>query len=363
MAACTRCRSDTCDRRRCRRRCRPCRSSRSLRRGNRCADRCRHPRACSCRRCREARRSGRRPSNPAGSRRRRSSGRWHNHRWPSRLAPIARELLIAAGVDRRIRGRRRRSRSRRRCPTRRRDRRARRSPSCRLRHRTAAAMTIHRRALPPRSARAHDHRPDTTARSIGDSSDMSRPREAKPSNRRRDSTHAQRAMKVQPINEQCVALIADIRLAFRHVERSRLVCAAPTNLRRRETESRRFRPARPIALISVAMRVSWLNAAPTRGHHGRGATHGASAEIQSRAGANPASSFAKPEKVGKQEIRIPRARHERRPRRRARRLTARPCHRTVRWPPPSGCCEYRARRRRRALVDQCRGRMPRARST
>jgi len=51
---------------------------------------------------------------------------------------------------------------------------------------------------------------------LGTASDISRPREAKPSNRRRDSTHAQRAMKVQPVNEQCVALIADIRLVFCH---------------------------------------------------------------------------------------------------------------------------------------------------
>jgi hypothetical protein len=45
---------------------------------------------------------------------------------------------------------------------------------------------------------------------------MFRSREAIRSNERQDSTRAHRAMKAQPANEQCVALIADIHLAFRH---------------------------------------------------------------------------------------------------------------------------------------------------
>jgi hypothetical protein len=51
---------------------------------------------------------------------------------------------------------------------------------------------------------------------LGKESDISGPREAKPSNERADSTRAHRTMKDEPTNEQCVASVADIRLAFRH---------------------------------------------------------------------------------------------------------------------------------------------------
>ena len=103
---------------------------------------------------------------------------------------------------------------------------------------------------------------------LGTASDMSRPREAKPSDRRENSTHAQRAMKVQPVNEQCVGLIADIHLAFRHCSaRGRSAPRPPTFADARQNFDGSGL-ARPIALISVAMRVSWLNAAPTDGSIG-----------------------------------------------------------------------------------------------